>query len=35
MRTAGNVRSLLNEALEQAGLGLLLGPTEISAVNPA
>jgi phosphotransferase system enzyme I (PtsP) len=33
MRTAGDVRSLLNEALEQAGLGLLLGPTEISAVN--
>jgi phosphotransferase system enzyme I (PtsP) len=26
MRTAGAVRSLLNQALEQAGLGLLLGP---------
>ena len=28
MRTAGAVRSLLKEALEQAGLGLLLGPAE-------
>ena len=35
MRTADAVRSLLNEALEHAGLGLLLGPAEIDAVNPA
>jgi hypothetical protein len=29
------VRSLLKEALEQAGLGLLLGPAEINTVNLA
>ena len=34
MRTADAVRSLLKEALEQGGLGLLLGPAEINAVNP-
>lgn len=34
MPTAGGVRSLLKHALEQAGLGLLLGPAEIDAVNP-
>ena len=32
---AGAARSLLNEALEQGGLGLLLGPAEVDAVNPA
>lgn len=35
MRTAGAVRSLLDEALELAGLGLLLGPAEIRIANPA
>lgn len=35
IRTAGAVRTLLNEGLEQAGLGFLLGPVEISAVNLA
>ena len=29
MRTAGTVRALLVEALEQAGLGTLIGPTEL------
>ena len=29
MRTAGAVRALLVEALEQAGLGTLIGPTEL------
>ena len=33
MPTAGAVRSLLKEALEEAGLGLLLGPAEIDAVG--
>lgn len=33
MPTAGAVRSLLKEALEEAGLGLLLGPAENDAVG--
>ena len=33
MPTAGAVRSLLKEALEEAGLGLLLSPAEIDAVG--